>query len=63
MPANDARTRDTSTTVAFRIPRSRRLMLEAIQHESGHADLSETLREAVDNYIDAYLRRPKGKAA
>lgn len=58
MAANTPNTR-TTTTLAFRVPIPRRLMLEAIQHERGHGDLSETLREAVDAYIDDHLRRPK----
>lgn len=45
--------------MAFRHLISRRRMLEAIQAEKGHGDLSETLREAVDTYIDNYLREPK----
>jgi hypothetical protein len=50
------------TTIAFRVAKSRRSMLEAIQHEKGHSDLSITLREAVDEYIERYLRR-EGVAA
>lgn len=61
MTANTPRTR-TTTTIAFRVPIARRLMLEAIQHERGHGDLSVTLREAVDEYIDGHLRRPKGSS-
>jgi hypothetical protein len=48
--------------MAFRVAKARRAMLEAIQHEKGHGDLSVTLREAVDEYIDRYLRR-EGVAA
>lgn len=44
------------TTLAFRHSIARRAMLEAIQHEKGHGDLSVTLREAMDQYIDLYLR-------
>lgn len=60
MNAN-GRTRERAkhTTMAFRHLISRRRMLEAIQAEKGHGDLSETLREAVDTYIDNYLREPK----
>lgn len=57
MTAN-GRTRETArhTTMAFRHLMSRRRLLEAIQHERGHLDLSETLREAADEYIERYLR-------
>lgn len=50
------------STMAFRHAVSRRRMLEAIQAEKGHVDLSDTLREAVDDYIDGYLRRGNGGA-
>ena len=43
--------------MAFRHLLSRRTMLEAIQQEKGHADLSDTLREAVDEYIERHIRR------
>ena len=48
------------TTMAFRDDLSTRLRLEAIQLERGHGDLSETLREAVREYIS---HRPVAKAA
>ena len=49
--------------MAFRHLLSRRRMLEAIQAEIGHPDLSGTLRDAVDQYIEAYLTRRMDKAA
>lgn len=39
------------TPMAFRDTLSVRLRLEAIQHERSHGDLSDTLREAVREYI------------
>lgn len=44
----------TITTMAFRDQLSVRLRLEAIQLDRGHQDLSETLREAVREYIAAH---------
>ena len=46
----------TMTTMAFRYPVTRRQVLEAIQREKGHAQLSDTLREAVTEYIERHLR-------
>jgi len=48
------------TTMAFRDDLSTRLRLEAIQLDRGHGDLSETLREAVHEYITAHavVREP-----
>lgn len=42
------------TTVAFRTDIPTRLRLEAIQHEKGHDQLSDTLREAVGEYIERH---------
>jgi hypothetical protein len=63
MNANGAQTRAKATTLAFRYPKTRRAMLEAIQQERGHSDLSVTLREAVDQYIERHLRRDENGAA
>lgn len=52
-------TRATTTTLAFRYPVVRRAVLEAIQKEKGHDDLSDTLREAADMYIESYLRKDR----
>lgn len=50
---------DKTVPVAFRIRESDRLMLTGIQKRVGHRDLSETLREAVLEYLDRYTaRRP-----
>lgn len=64
MRANTRKTKG-QTTLAFRYSKARRAMLEAIQVEKGHADLSITLREAADQYIERYLRREQqaGEAA
>lgn len=51
--------REPMTTMAFRHYRKRRRQLEVIQAERGHGDLSDTLRDAVDTYIDLYLRESK----
>jgi hypothetical protein len=59
MTVNGKSTEPTIPT-AFRVPRLRRLMLEEISKEREHADLSTTLNEAVDQYIEWYLR---GQAA
>jgi hypothetical protein len=45
--------------LSFKHRASRRSLLEAIQHERGHSDLSVTLREAVDTYIAANLGKPQ----
>lgn len=45
------------TTMAFRHKLLRRKQLELIQFERGHNDLSDTLREAVDQYVETYLRQ------
>lgn len=55
MAVNQKATEPTIPT-AFRLPRLKRLMLEQISKESRHPDLSTTLIEAVDQYIEAYLR-------
>lgn len=44
------------TTVAFRTDFAMRYRLEAIQHERGHAQLSDTLREAVAEYITRHSK-------
>lgn len=57
---------DPLRVISFKHRLSRRRMLEAIQHERGHGELSVTLREAVDEYIERYLRAPRderGEAA
>ena len=51
MRANKRATQDKVETVAFRTDLSTRLRLEAVQHDRGHAFVSETLREAVLEYI------------
>lgn len=48
---------EPTVPTAFRLPRLRRLMLQEISKERGHADLSETLNEATDRYIESYLRK------
>lgn len=55
----DRKAREKLRVISFKHRESRRLMLEAIQREKGHEDLSETLREAIDIYIDAHLRAPR----
>ena len=54
MRANKSAIRDKIETVAFRTDRSTKLRLEAVQHERGHVFVSETLREAVLEYIDRH---------
>lgn len=59
MTANTIQNRPTATqTLAFRVPTPRVHMLRAVQEGRGHGDLSETLREAVDLYLDHALLRP-----
>lgn len=48
-------------TYTFRHLRGRRKILQAIGSERGHEDLSATLRDAVDSYIDRYLRSSLSK--
>jgi hypothetical protein len=52
-------TTDRFVPMAFRHLESRRLMLEVIQKREGHGDLSQTIRDAVDEYIDRHLLRPE----
>ncbi len=58
-----ASTTDKLVTMAFRHRESRRMMLEVVRKKSGHADLSVTLRAAVDEYIDRHLLRQKKLAS
>ncbi len=51
VPANKSATQDKVETIAFRTDLSTRLRLEAVQHDQGHAFVSDTLREAVNEYI------------
>lgn len=44
---------------AFRMPPVRKTQLRLIQQERGHANLSITLNEAVDQFIEAYLRQSR----
>lgn len=55
MAVNEKAKEETVPT-AFRLPKPRRLMLEAISSERRHPDLSTTLNEAVDRYVEEYLR-------
>lgn len=57
-----ANTTDKMVPMAFRHRESRRMMLEVIRRRDGHTDLSETIREAVDEYIDRHLLRPERAA-
>jgi hypothetical protein len=50
-----AHTTDRSTTAAFRMRESTKMILRSIQKRRGHPDLSDTLREAVDQYIQREL--------
>jgi predicted DNA-binding protein len=52
--ANEQR-RGTVATIAFRLPKERKHLLEAISVVKGHGCLSDTGREAVDQYIDRHL--------
>lgn len=61
--ASSENTTDRLVPVAFRIRESRRLMLEVIRKRDGHADLSETLRHASDEYLDRHLLRQNKEAA
>ena len=55
--SSSANATDRFIPMAFRHRESRRLMLEVIQKREGHSDLSETIRDAVDEYIDRHLLR------
>lgn len=48
--------KESTVPTTVRLPLSRRRMLEAIQSERGHEELADTLREALYEYIDRYLR-------
>ena len=54
---------DPSVVLSFRHRASVRRMLESIQDAKGHEDLSDTLRDAVDEYIRAWLGLGKAPAA
>lgn len=41
---------------AFRMDKKRKLQLKLIQKERGHVRLSDTIREAIDFYVDSHLR-------
>lgn len=53
MAANSA-TASKRTTMAFRDDMIQRKRLEAIQVAKGHRELSDTLREAVSEYVTAH---------
>lgn len=59
--AENGKERETGIPTAFRLPRWRRLQLELISKEKRHPHLSATLNEAVDLYVERYLRT--GEAA
>jgi hypothetical protein len=52
MAANKKPEKKKRTTLAFRDDLAKRHVLRAISERRGHADISETLREATDEYID-----------
>jgi hypothetical protein len=57
MPMKRANSNDGGTkvtTLAFRYPTVRRKELELISAQKGHANLSDTLREATDEYIQKW---------
>jgi hypothetical protein len=56
MKNSEANTRRATTTLAFRFPLARRRLLESIQADKGHAQISDTLREAVNEYIDRHIQ-------
>lgn len=57
-------TRELANAMGVKLWKSQRLRLEAIQHERGHNSLNQTIREAVDDYIDRYDReRVAGSSA
>ena len=45
--------------MSCRVSMPRRMVLEAIQSELGHPDLSVTLRLAIDEFIERHLRQDK----
>ena len=45
--------------VPIRLPVSRLKMIEAIKAERGHKWRNDTLKEAVNEYIDRYLREER----
>ena len=55
----DRDARDPYEVLSFKARRSRRRMLEAIQGQKDHDSLSDTLREAMDEYIARNLNAPK----
>ena len=55
--ANKSAIHDKVATVAFRTDQSTKLRLEAIQLDRGHSFVSETLREAVLEYIARHPMR------
>jgi len=55
----DRDARDPYEVLSFKARRSRRRMLEAIQSQKDHDSLSDTLREAMDEYIARELNAPK----
>jgi hypothetical protein len=57
MAAETARKTDPLKVISFKHRVSRRRLLEAISHERGHRNLAVTAREAIDEYIERYLRQ------
>jgi hypothetical protein len=54
--AENAKSTDTTIPTAFRCPKTRRLQLELISKQVGHPHLSATINDAVDRYVESYLR-------
>lgn len=42
-------------TIGARFPEDRRKLLESIQHRKGHQTISDTVVEALNEYIDRHL--------
>ena len=58
-----ASAKEKTTVVPIRLPVSRLKMLEAIKSERGHRWRNDTLNDAIDQYVERYLRARKDDAA
>lgn len=57
-----ASAKEKTTVIPIRLPVSRLKMVEAIKSERGHKWRNDTLNDAIDQYVEAYLRERKEAA-
>lgn len=57
-----ANAKEKTTVIPVRLPVSRLKMLEAIKSERGHSWRNDTVNDAIDQYVEAYLRQKREAA-